>query len=182
MSEIKPFDFKGHRVRIVEFEGNLWFWASDVLDCLGLDKARGAGHYTKHLDPSESRVVTPHQMEGLRTGQATLLAESGLYKLVLRSDKPEARQFQDWVTREVLPAIRKDGIYVMGEEKLKTGEMSDDEFILAAMEKLQAKGSLYRGLGVRRRAARSGFNWNASKICRPTSCWVVEPASFCVCT
>ncbi|MBN7776888.1 hypothetical protein JYP49_06450 [Nitratireductor aquimarinus] len=42
-----------------------------------------------------------------------LLSESGLYKLVMRSDKPEAKVFQDWVTREVLPAIRKDGAYVM---------------------------------------------------------------------
>lgn len=39
----------------------------------------------------------------------------------MRSDKPEAREFQDWVTREVLPAIRKDGMYVVGEEKVKTG-------------------------------------------------------------
>lgn len=39
----------------------------------------------------------------------------------MRSDKPEAHQFQDWVTREVLPAIPKDGMYVAGEEKVKTG-------------------------------------------------------------
>ena len=44
----------------------------------------------------------------------------------MRSDKPEARAFQDWVTRDVLPAIRKDGAYVMGEEKVKTGEMDED--------------------------------------------------------
>lgn len=46
-----------------------------------------------------------------------LISESGLYKLILRSDKPQARLFQNWVTRDVLPAIRKDGAYVMGEEK-----------------------------------------------------------------
>lgn len=50
-----------------------------------------------------------------------LISESGLYKLTMRSDKPEAHQFQDWVTREVLPAIPKDGMYVAGEEKVKTG-------------------------------------------------------------
>ena len=44
----------------------------------------------------------------------TIIAESGLYKLVMRSDKSEARKFQDWVTRDVLPAIRKNGAYVMG--------------------------------------------------------------------
>jgi len=44
-----------------------------------------------------------------------LVSESGLYKLVMRSDKPQAKAFQDWVTKVVLPAIRKDGAYVMGQ-------------------------------------------------------------------
>lgn len=46
-------------------------------------------------------------------GVITTISESGLYKLILRSDKPEAKAFQDWVTKVVLPAIRKDGGYVM---------------------------------------------------------------------
>ena len=54
-----------------------------------------------------------------------IVSESGLYKLIMRSDKPIARYFQDWVTREVLPAVRKDGAYIMGEEKVRTGEMSE---------------------------------------------------------
>jgi prophage antirepressor-like protein len=54
-----------------------------------------------------------------------LISESGLYKLVLRSDKPEAKAFQDWVTRTVLPAVRKDGAYVAGEEKLALPGHSD---------------------------------------------------------
>lgn len=54
----------------------------------------------------------------------SLISESGLYKLVMRSNKPEARAFQDWVTREVLPAIRKDGGYIKGEELVATGEPS----------------------------------------------------------
>jgi|GEM_PF-6970342 Prophage antirepressor len=57
----------------------------------------------------------------MRGPASYIISESGLYKLVMRSDKPEAREFQDWVTREVLPAIRKDGMYVAGEEKVKTG-------------------------------------------------------------
>lgn len=48
-----------------------------------------------------------------------IISESGLYKVATRSDKPEARKFQDWVTRDVLPAIRKDGEYIQGEEKAK---------------------------------------------------------------
>ena len=49
-----------------------------------------------------------------------VITKSGLFKLILRSDKPEARKFQDWVTREVLPAIEKDGMYVTDEEKVRT--------------------------------------------------------------
>lgn len=52
----------------------------------------------------------------------TVISESGLYKMVMRSNKPEARLFQDWVTQVVLPAIRKDGAYILGEEKVATGE------------------------------------------------------------
>ena len=72
-----------------------------------------------------------------RTARASLVSESGLYKLIMRSDKPEARKFQDWVTREVLPAIRKDGAYIMGEEKVRTGEMDEDELVLRAVAILQ---------------------------------------------
>jgi prophage antirepressor-like protein len=53
-----------------------------------------------------------------------VLSESGLYKLLMRSYKPEAHAFQDWVTRDVLPAIRKEGVYVVGEEKLAAPDLS----------------------------------------------------------
>jgi TfoX/Sxy family transcriptional regulator of competence genes len=57
----------------------------------------------------------------------------------MRSDKPEARAFQDWVTQVVLPSIRKDGGYIAGEEKFAAGEMSEDELILKAQQILQRK-------------------------------------------
>ncbi|MBK1622918.1 BRO-N domain-containing protein [Afifella marina] len=47
----------------------------------------------------------------------TLISENGPYKLIMRSDKPEAREFQDWMTRVVLPAIRKEAAYVRREEQ-----------------------------------------------------------------
>lgn len=61
------------------------------------------------------------------------------------SDKPQARPFQDWVTGTVLPAIRKDGAYIMGEEKVVSGEMGEDEFVLKAMMILQGKGVFSEG-------------------------------------
>jgi prophage antirepressor-like protein len=60
------------------------------------------------------------------------MSESGLYKLIMRSDKPAARSFQNWVSRVVMPSIRKDGLYIAGEEKVAKGGMSEDELILKA--------------------------------------------------
>ncbi|WP_425292724.1 BRO-N domain-containing protein [Agrobacterium tumefaciens] len=54
-----------------------------------------------------------------------MISESGLYKLIMRSDKPEARKFQDWVTRDVLPAIRKTGGYLLNEEAPDTAKADD---------------------------------------------------------
>ncbi|WP_412842094.1 Bro-N domain-containing protein [Cereibacter johrii] len=61
----------------------------------------------KNHTPNMAHVFT------FRVPSATLISESGFYKVVTRSDKPEARKFQDWVTREVLPSIRKTGTYTM---------------------------------------------------------------------
>lgn len=88
------------------------------------------------VSADEKRVV---KLPGIRGLGLTFISESGLYKLIMRSDEPEARQFQDWVTREVLPAIRKDGAYIKGEELVKTGELDEEEFVLRAMEILQLK-------------------------------------------
>jgi prophage antirepressor-like protein len=71
--------------------------------------------------------VTP---VGVGMTHAQLVSKSGLYKLIMRSDKPQARAFQDWVTRVVLPAIRKTGGYVVGEEKVAAGELADRPCVL----------------------------------------------------
>lgn len=69
-----------------------------------------------------------------REQQATFINESNLYKVIFQSRKPEAEQFTEWVTNEVLPSIRKTGGYIVGEEN-----MSEDELILKAMNVLNAK-------------------------------------------
>ncbi len=60
----------------------------------------------RNMDATERTTTL---ISGLRTGPVNLVSESGLYKLIMRSDKPQARAFQDWVTKEVLPSIRKTG-------------------------------------------------------------------------
>jgi hypothetical protein len=63
------------------------------------------------------------------------VSEAGLYRLILRSNKAEAAEFQEWVTAVVLPAIRKDGAYIKGEETAK----SDDELMILGMQAMQRK-------------------------------------------
>jgi prophage antirepressor-like protein len=106
---MNTFSFRGVNLRALTIDGNPWFVAADVCRCLGLYLAKGTGKHLAKLRPDEKRWVTPKQVRGLRGTGGAAVTESGLYKLILRSDKPEAREFQDWVTREVLPSIRRTG-------------------------------------------------------------------------
>lgn len=135
-NKIAPvFNFEGHNVRVVLLNNDEpWFAAVDVCQCLGILNTSRA---CSALMPDEKVVQPLNSLGGPQ--RTTVLSESGLYKLIFRSDKPAAKKFQDWVNREVLPAIRKDGMYVMGEEKVRTGELSEEEFILKAMTMLQGK-------------------------------------------
>lgn len=89
------------------------------------------------LDADEKDVSNVYTLGGNQ--EMTVINESGLYSLILTSRKPEAKTFKKWVTGTVLPAIRKDGAYIMGEEKVVSGEMDEDEFVLKAMAILQGK-------------------------------------------
>ncbi len=129
-------------IRVVNIEDAPWFSAIDVCSVLGFKKREGQG-YNRNismLDKEERGTVkkgTHHGCVALFEGTSStvsVISESGLYKLVLRSNLPEAKGFQDWVTKVVLPAIRKDGGYVLGEEKVVTGEMTEDELVLKVMQ------------------------------------------------
>ena len=134
MNQVQKFNFGLMDLRVIEQDGQPWFVAADVLYALGLPM-NAHGNAILRLDDGESTLCQ------IQTGKRSqrVVSESGLYKLIMRSDKPEAKAFQDWVTRVVLPAIRKDGAYVLGEEKVVTGEISEDELILRAMQAQQKK-------------------------------------------
>lgn len=76
--------------------------AKDACDVLTIKNVTDT---TKNLDQIEVKERT---LPGQQGRPSKLIAESGLYKPIMRSDKPEAKAFQDWVTRVVLPALRKD--------------------------------------------------------------------------
>ena len=126
MNEIVKL-YKNHPVRIVDRDGEPWFVAKDVCEALGIAKVDSA---IRSLDEDEKDA---HSMSTLGGNQEmTVVSEAGLYSLIMRSRKPEAKTFKRWVTHEVLPSIRKTGAYVapnIGLEQLaavakKIGEMA----------------------------------------------------------
>lgn len=102
------FNFQSHPVRTVLRDGEPWFVATDVAEALGYRDAEVAA---RHLGAHQKGV----HLIGVPGQKLTLINESGMYRLVLRSRKPEAVAFSDWVTGEVLPAIRKTGRYEMAQ-------------------------------------------------------------------
>lgn len=108
MNEIQTFenDQFGTVRAIRDKNGEPMFVAKDVLDVLALDKTA-----LRKLDGDEKGVDSIHTPGGEQ--QMTTVTEPGFYKLVMRSRKPEAKAFQRWVTHEVLPALRRDGGYMV---------------------------------------------------------------------
>ncbi|SMR81493.1 Prophage antirepressor [Aliiroseovarius halocynthiae] len=130
------FNFHDHDIRVCEDEGQPWFVAADVLNIFGVQKNNRANWLMKlrRADKDKKRFHTPGGPQPM-----TVISESGLYTLLMRSDKSVAKDFQEWVTADVLPAVRKDGAYVLDEEKVASGEMSEDEFVMKAMQILSRK-------------------------------------------
>lgn len=100
------FGFNGHPIRVVMVNSEPWFVCTDVAEALGY---RNAPDASRHLDADEKGTHILRTLGGDQ--KLTIISESGLYALVLRSRKPEARKFAKWVTSEVLPSIRKNGGY-----------------------------------------------------------------------
>ena len=106
---ITTYNFNGAPIRVVKDDsGEPWFVAKDVCDVLEIKNSRDT--LNKCLEDDEKRldnIYTPFGEQSVAT-----VSEAGLYSLVLRSRKPEARAFKRWVTHEVLPSIRREGGYI----------------------------------------------------------------------
>jgi len=111
--EIQVFAFDSQAVRTITKEGEPWWIARDVCAVLGLENSRKA---TAELDDDEKGVTICNTPGGPQ--EMTVISEPGLYSLILRSRKPEARQFRRWITHEVIPAIRRTGAYDANNKKL----------------------------------------------------------------
>jgi anti-repressor protein len=108
VSALEVFQYADREVRTISIDGELWFVLSDI--CGVLDIAN-AGNVAGRLDEADVRQ-TDIRSGGQRRA-VTIVSEAGMYEVVIRSDKPEARQFRWWVTHEVIPTIRRTGAYTV---------------------------------------------------------------------
>lgn len=106
MKDLVKFEFKSHEVRTVVIDGEPWFVAKDVCEILEIANSRDA---ITSLDEDEKGVAITDTPGGKQS--LTTVSESGLYALIFKSRKPQAKAFRKWVTSEVLPQIRKTGKY-----------------------------------------------------------------------
>ncbi|MCZ4053246.1 hypothetical protein NAI64_05835 [Oxalobacter sp. OxGP1] len=118
-TSVASFSFENFPVRAINRNGEIWFVAADVCAVLDIKNPRDA---VSTLDDDEKDVGITDTLGGKQ--KSTIINESGLYALILRSRKPEAKRFRKWVTSEVLPAIRKTGSYSLTITKAQQGELS----------------------------------------------------------
>lgn len=123
------YNFNGFNVRVYGTIDNPLFVAKDICEAIGISNTSDAVQMVDEDDLTKGEVVDSVG----RRKETNLVTESGMYTLVLRSNKPEAKVFRKWVTSEVLPSIRKHGMYAtdMTIDKF----LDDPDFALKTMQR-----------------------------------------------
>lgn len=153
MGELKVWNYNNSEVRTVNINNEPWWVLTDVCKVLELSNATKVAQRLEEDERSNFKLG--------RQGEATIINESGLYSVILRSDKPQAKPFRKWVTSEILPSIRKTGMYAtdellnnpdlaikaftaLKEEREKTKALTETVVIQQQqIAELQPKGSYY---------------------------------------
>lgn len=115
MNELEIFDFNGNEVRTKIINNEPYFALVDVCNILGLDQPSRVKTRLKESGVTSIKVSDNSGFGALRTYEMNFIDEPNLYKCIFQSRKAEAEKFQDWVTTEVLPKIRKYGMYATDE-------------------------------------------------------------------
>ena len=128
-NNIQIFNYNDREVRTIQKDRETWFVLRDVANVLGLENHKDL---SKRLDADEvGRFNLPHPQNAEKTIEMVCINESGLYNVILRSDKPEAKPFRKWVTSEVLPSIRRNGGYIAGQESMTPAELMASALMVA---------------------------------------------------
>lgn len=133
-NNLQTWNYENSEIRTVEKDGEPWWVLADVCKVLELTTP---SRVAERLEKDE--VSQTHTIDRMgRTQKSTIINESGLYAVVLRSDKPQAKPFRKWVTNEVLPSIRKHGAY-MTDQTLEQALTSPDFLIQLATQLKEEK-------------------------------------------
>ena len=122
MKKLKVFEGELGSVRVVMHNREPWFIAADVCRALGIVNSRQA---VQRVPSNERRVCSTYTTSGER--EAWAVNEAGLYRLIFTSKKREAEEFKTWIFSEVLPAIRKIGVYSLPKVRSKSASDFFDE-------------------------------------------------------
>lgn len=124
MSNLQIFNFEGNEVRTVFIENEPHFIGKDVAKVLGYSNSRDA--LKRHVFLKNKGVVKHDSLGGSQN--LTAINEAGLYQLIFKSKLESAERFQDWVTSEVLPSVRKHGAYMTNDTIEKA--ITDPDFLI----------------------------------------------------
>lgn len=126
MIELQSFTYQSNEVRTVQRNGEPWFVLRDVCEVLCIGSPHKVYERLDEDEKGRSQIPTPGGLQ-----EMSVINESGLYAVILRSDKPEAKPFRKWVTTEVLPSIRKNGGYIAQQEALSPEELMAKALMVA---------------------------------------------------
>lgn len=139
-------DNKFGELRIFVIDEEPWFLAKDVCDALGLSNVTEA---VRNLDDDEKSNISNSEVAQNGGRNPLIISESGFYKLAMRSRKPEAKSFQRWVTHEVLPSIRRHGMYATPQAVEEM--LADPDTMIATLQALKAEREKVAALEARNR-------------------------------
>lgn len=139
MKDLQNFNFDGNKVEIFEYNGEILFNPKDVGKCLGIADVKSSirnfnSNQKIKLNNNDLKVHNMHFRKLHNTGEQ-FLKEAGVYKLIFKSHKESAERFQDWVTDEVLPSIRKHGAYMTDDILERT--LADPDFMINLLTNLK---------------------------------------------
>ena len=139
-NKIQVWNYEGTEVRTVQIDGEPWFVLADICRELEISHVKDTATRIDEDDLGQTEVIDRMG----RSQKVWIINESGLYTVILRSDKPQAKPFRKWVTSEVLPSIRKHGAY-MTEQTLERALTSPD-FLIELATQLKAEQEQRRRL------------------------------------
>lgn len=135
MNELQLFDFKGQQVRTMLIDNEPYFVGKDVAEVLGYKDTVNA--LKTHVDEEDKlgwQITTSGQKR-----LVNIINESGLYSLILSSKLPRAKEFKRWVTKEVLPAIRKTGSYDKRLSQFANMNLTDQLLMIATEQQKEVQ-------------------------------------------